>query len=459
MSRRLAPFNVYTSQFGVIVPRITGSISVCSSIALIYLIATSESRLRTVYHRLMLGVSISDIIASVAMALTSLPMPTHENVAHSYHDWENDNTTATRLGNIETCEAQGFCFTLGSIMSYSYIGALCFYYLCTIVFRMSQEKIQKKVEPFLHIVPIVLGLGVSVPFLFLDMYNQSDGLPWCTLIPLPNWCIPNGRISQICLRGVRKMISGAVVGTLVSVDCVVVTVSLFLVVRHVGKHHNIMKQYSKQRNKSIQEPLDPEVIRKCEIGLRALKVASIQSVAYIVCFVITLSFLIIGGAGVLVLLPLQGFFNFVIFAGSKVDVIRQANREVSLFGALRILFYSNNTADEDNDLINSFHFKQDEDGFVEPYSSSNFLVSNVENNTSINNTSSIEQGNDTKRDQTVSSRGGLSGFSSSAAPSVGNGPFGSYFSKAGLSGFSESAQSATNEESATKKEESYPTLM
>ena len=51
----------------------------------------------------------------------------------------------------------------------------------------------------------------------------------------------------------------------------------------------------------------------------------------------------------------------------------------------------------------------------------------------------------------VSSRGGLSGFSSSAAPSVGNGPFGSYFSKAGLSGFSESAQSATNEESATRK--------
>ena len=288
---------------------------------------------------------------------------------------------------------------------------------------MSQEKIQKKVEPFLHIVPIVLGLGVSVPFLFLDMYNQTDGLPWCTLIPLPNWCTPYGRKSQRCLRGVRKMISGAVVGTLVSVDSVVVNVSLFLVVRHVGKHHNIMKQYSKQRNKSIQEPLDPEVIRKCEIGLRALKVASIQSVAYIVCFVITLIFLIIGGASVLVLLPLQGFFNFVIFAGSKVDAIRQANRELSLFGAFRILFYSNNTADEDNDLINSFHFKQDEDGFVEPYSSfdndidwleknnfasdelhhsvSNFLVSNVENNTSINNTSSIKQGNDTKSDQTV----------------------------------------------------------
>ena len=183
-----------------------------------------------------------------------------------------------------------FCFTLGSIMSYSYIGAICFYYRCAVVFRMSQEKIQKKVEPFLHMVPIGLGLGVSVHFLVLDMYNQTDGMPWCTLIPLPNWCIPS--VGNGCVRGVRKMISVVIVGTLVSVDFVVVTDSLFLVVRHMYGQHTILKQYIKQSLESTEEEetLDPELLRQIERGRHCLKAVSIHSIAYICCFIVTLFF-------------------------------------------------------------------------------------------------------------------------------------------------------------------------
>ena len=43
-------------------------------------------------------------------------------------------------------------------------------------------------------------------------------------------------------------------------------------------------------------------------------------------------------------LPLQGFFNFLIFAGNKLHVIYQANHEISFFGALRTLFASNSSA-------------------------------------------------------------------------------------------------------------------
>jgi hypothetical protein len=201
---------------------------------------------------------------------------------------------------------------------------------------MSQEKIQKKVEPFLHMVPIGLGLGVSVHFLVLDMYNQTDGMPWCTLIPLPNWCIPS--VGNGCVRGVRKMISVVIVGTLVSVDFVVVTVSLFLVVRHMYGQHTILKQYIKQSLESTEEEetLDPELLRQIERGRHCLKAVSIHSIAYICCFIVTLFFLCLGEVTTaltkkeisnvcrklnIFFLPLQGFFNFLIFAGNKLHVI------------------------------------------------------------------------------------------------------------------------------------------
>ena len=70
----------------------------------------------------------------------------------------------------------------------------------------------------------------------------------------------------------------------------ILMVSLFLIVRHVHKQHNMMKQYSKQKDESTRETLDPEVVHKCEAGLRALKVSSIQSIAYIGSFILTFFF-------------------------------------------------------------------------------------------------------------------------------------------------------------------------
>ena len=87
---------------------------------------------------------------------------------------------------------------------------------------MSQAKIQKNVEPFLHMIPIGLAMGVSVPFFFLDMYNQTKGMAWCSLVPLPNLCSPD---KGDCVRGgvVKKVAIVTVLGTMISIynhsDC------------------------------------------------------------------------------------------------------------------------------------------------------------------------------------------------------------------------------------------------
>ena len=117
--------------YGAIVPRFTGSISVIASSIIIYLIIRSDDKLGSVYHRIMFGMTIADVISSTAMALTSLPMPrdlTPYNLPYA------DVWVGTRLGNQGTCSAQGFFFNFGIIAVFVYNGMLCLYYALTIAF-------------------------------------------------------------------------------------------------------------------------------------------------------------------------------------------------------------------------------------------------------------------------------------------------------------------------------------
>jgi len=402
--------SVYTQPFGVIVPRVTGSISTCSSFAIIYLIATSESGLKSVYHRLMLGLSISDIIASVAMSLTTLPMPTPEVYPIARFQFVG----STRLGNFQTCTAQGFCYVFGSSASYTYTGCLCVYFACSIGFRIHQKKIEKKVEPFLHMIPIGWSLLGSVPFLFLEMYNYSNGNPWCTLVSLPNWC--TGSEDAQCVRGVgtdgpaHTIIAVNYLSSLAIIIIVIFT-SLAFVLRNVRRQHNLMKKYLQQRGDEETE-IDPVMMREIKTTQRAVRVVTIQSLAYVSGFLLTIIFVILAAISPIFksfdnlfknvdttlrqlkvfFVPMQGFFNFLIFAGSKLDAVRQANPEISLCDAIRKVF-SRNTIDERVEFVIStgILFREDEEGFVQPYSSFEDDIDWLERNQFSNNQSAGDE--------------------------------------------------------------------
>ncbi len=56
---------------------------------------------------------------------------------------------------------------------FGYNATLCVYYACAIAFKMREDKIVKWVEPILHIVPLVVGLGYAIPPFFTKMYNAT----------------------------------------------------------------------------------------------------------------------------------------------------------------------------------------------------------------------------------------------------------------------------------------------
>ena len=170
--------HVYTEVYGSIAPRVTGSISTISSLLIIVVIFRSSVKLSSIYHRIMFGMSIGDILASIAMALTSVPMPS-DNWTVQYTLGFSDLPT---YGNTATCTAQGFFWTFGTILTYGYNMSLCAYYVFAIAFMMKDEIIERKLEPrLLHGSPIIVALLFSTPPLFVGMYNPSGGSSWCTI--------------------------------------------------------------------------------------------------------------------------------------------------------------------------------------------------------------------------------------------------------------------------------------
>ncbi len=136
--------------------RISATISTISSLFIMIAIQRSQLKLKRIYNRIMLGVSTMDIISSIAIAFTTLPIPA------SYTEFSTILPGAS--GNIVTCNIQGFVVTVGYIGSMLYFVFLTFYYLCRIQFHMSEEKFQKRFELILHFLCISGPLVVSVSF-------------------------------------------------------------------------------------------------------------------------------------------------------------------------------------------------------------------------------------------------------------------------------------------------------
>jgi len=164
-----------------LIPAFTGSISAVSSSLIIYVIFRTEKKLSTIYHRIMLGMSCADILGSIAMALTTLPMPKEPMTCEEQTEDDLLNWSVLRLGNVQTCDAQGFFVLFGTVTMLSYNGMLCMYYVCAIAFQMSEDFIRRRIEPILHFIVLTLGFSQSLPPLFLHFYNASKSDPWCTL--------------------------------------------------------------------------------------------------------------------------------------------------------------------------------------------------------------------------------------------------------------------------------------
>ena len=147
----------------------------------------STKKLKSVYRRLVFGLSCMDIVHSLTYVAGGLPVP---NDAGSWH-------SNYAIGNVTTCNIQGFMNYTGLMGSLFYACMLSIYFTLVIVYSKNDNLIQKSVEPFFHAFSILIPLGLGI-FLMTTNHFNSVGFT-CWIHWYPRLCKEEENID--CTRG------------------------------------------------------------------------------------------------------------------------------------------------------------------------------------------------------------------------------------------------------------------
>ncbi|KAL9188595.1 hypothetical protein ACHAXT_006973 [Thalassiosira profunda] len=296
-------------------------VSIISSSLVVWMITRrTKSRLSSIYHRLLLGMSIADILFSLGLATFNAVIPSDEE----YVIWN-------AKGNVHSCNFDGFIIYLGACGGLIYSCSLNVYYLLVVKHRKTDEQIKRKYEPYLHGVPIVYAV-VCASTLLAKRNINSDGKGMC-FVPVydPLHCIgyEDGEIRDgfeiPCGRGRDGAVLFSYIGffaTLLTVP-IIISILLGMIYRSVRQQEKRMERYEMSAA-TASEGRSSTSLKSRAVLHRAVA----YSVAYFLTWapaVIRVALLIAGVEWTTALWyltsflsPLQGFYNLLIFMQPKV---------------------------------------------------------------------------------------------------------------------------------------------
>ncbi len=345
-----------------IIPTVTGSVSTVSSILIISVILRSSQESRfTSYHIIMLFMSFWDAIASIGMALTTIPMPSDIQDVYPF--------SGKSFGNIGTCRAQGFLIFLGTIMVITSSCALNIYYLCAMRYNMAEDKIKRKVLPIMLVVCTLSSVVIAFVALKKDHFSPKPLKGFCTIghefYPTNTNCAihdhdndaleedDNKNTTSDCFRWVPEdsepASDGFIITTFVIVCFFVIVSSLVVLVFTFFKEELYIRRSMRitRRSRMVRRLRYSTNSRNSGTFSRTRAVL-LQAFMYVTAFTLThVWFLILffvhvqtpgNGDGRLpkfheyvviaawIFRPLQGFFNAMIFIYQKAYSLCRANR-------------------------------------------------------------------------------------------------------------------------------------
>jgi hypothetical protein len=291
----------------------SGLLSIFGSSTIIYKVVKNQKKAKT-YDRIMLGLSCSDIVASLAYVMTPFLLP------------EKTSQRIWASGNDVTCSFLGWLTQLGFAAIW-YNGMLSYYYLATLKFAVSSEDFAARFEPYIHTLTtffFLFSATAGVPFGLFSEYRLGLG---CWIADFPKECVVTGG----CLTEYIGWICG---GFPLLFTFFSLAINNLVIFCHVKKTLRIGRSHTPAQEAHIR------------------RVAT-QGFLYVATFFISYSpqliIRILGGSfgyrsskeadifGLLVLnsflLPLQGFFNMFVY--TRPNFLRLKSAGASNWMAMR----------------------------------------------------------------------------------------------------------------------------
>jgi hypothetical protein len=150
----------------IVVPKISAAISTLGSGYIVYEVFSCKRRWQeSPYHRILLGLSISDILTSFFVFFLGSWMMPAEGI-------EGPGEISGK-GTQATCNFQGFMGQLG-IASPLYNGALSVYLLLLLRYNWTPRQMARRLEPWMHGIIILYSLLGASLGLILDFYSPNE---------------------------------------------------------------------------------------------------------------------------------------------------------------------------------------------------------------------------------------------------------------------------------------------
>ena len=313
-----------------IIPKFSSAIGIVGDLIIIteILVLDRPNKLKRAVHRIVLAMSICDLISSPGFFLSTWPIPKEEEGVFF------------NVGNQGTCVLQGFLIQFG--MSVPLLNmCLAIYYILVIQYSWKEEQIRKKVEPFFYGLSLSFAIATCSASVALDLFNSAN--LWCWIAETPSGCNEsyNTKGETDCLRGDNAMLyRWSFYYALVWFALLFVGVIMFKVYMTFRKLETANARYATAMSSSGKK----QASRARMVGTQGIWFVGAMYITY---FFPTIS-RIAQQAGVtsfpLLLLhalsfPTQGFWNFWVYIRPRFIKYRSDHPGSTVWGTLRAILY------------------------------------------------------------------------------------------------------------------------
>ncbi|CAB9515761.1 expressed unknown protein [Seminavis robusta] len=299
----------------VIVAETSCALSILGSLSIIYIVIVNR-KLDQIYHRIVMGLSIMDLIMTTATA--SMPFANRSDIGLFF-----------AVGNAQSCTAAGF-FYQAWVGSAIYNATLSIYFLLTVKHGLQEQRISKTMEPYCHVLAISATLLFGITGLAIQGFNPLPYIGTCDIgSPFPGNCLDDENVE--CERGgISSFILGLLqitVLVIAALSGIWATIRVYLTVRQ-----------QLLRNSSAHNPIS-------ETQLKRIQAVRNQAICYTSAFAVSFFSAFFGLyedptiVWPLILLyiffPIQGFWNAMIYTRPRLLRWKDANPDRSWFWAYR----------------------------------------------------------------------------------------------------------------------------
>ncbi len=301
----------------------TAFLSFVASTAMAIMIARTGPGLSVPYRRIIFGLSMADIFQSLGFLFGPISLPS--SIPYSLG-----------IGNDATCKTTGYLIYVGHLAVPMYTCFVCWYYLCKLKYRMSDDGFKHQSEKKIHALIILSVVIVSLTAVGLDIFHPVPARTFCSFAPTPFGCTFNDEVE---CDNTKKTLDRIFLTIRMSIHvvCIFGMIGMMaMIYMHAIIHSRIFQHRSSSNDRQDRTEIQEEILY---LSTAYRNEIICQATCFVLAFILTyicniiIHFMVIWAGKspqklfaivALTLVPSGGFFNILVYTRPQTATLKRA---------------------------------------------------------------------------------------------------------------------------------------